>query len=171
MSETFHAPSPASEASRFAPNGGTERPESGAQSMPQRTAAPLAGAPANAEQIAIPRGGSFKGLLAFSGEASVLRRAHALPTSSGIISANSRPTSSSASSKASATASDGRRWPAVGAARAGAAESAPNGAPWPDTPAAARAEPAEAPARSCGGMAAPAPRASTKSQPPWIWGV
>lgn len=76
MSETFHAPSPASEASRLAPNGGTERPESGAQSMPQRTAAPLAGAPANAEQIAIPRGGSFKGLLAFSGEASVLGELH-----------------------------------------------------------------------------------------------
>lgn len=61
MTETFHTP-------ELAP----KRPESGPQSSPQRTAAPRVEASTCDEPIAIPRGGSFEGLLAFSGHASVL---------------------------------------------------------------------------------------------------
>lgn len=68
MSETFHASGPAGEAPRLAPGP----LESDPQSLPQRTAAPRAAASTRDEQVAIPRGGSFQGLLAFSGQASVL---------------------------------------------------------------------------------------------------
>lgn len=72
MSETFHARSAAGDAHRAALDRAAARSESGDQSLPQRTAAPSNDGSASGEQVAIPRSGSFQGLLAFSGEASVL---------------------------------------------------------------------------------------------------
>ena len=77
MSEPFHAmrapaPNGPAETSVASGNRAASHSETDREHLAQRTAAPLERPAASAESVAIPRGGSFTGLLSFRGEASVL---------------------------------------------------------------------------------------------------
>jgi cytoskeletal protein CcmA (bactofilin family) len=81
MSEPFQAPSTSrphrtTQTAAASENRAPTGPEIAREGAAQRTAALLAAGAESAEPIAIPRGGSFTGLLSFSGEACVLGELH-----------------------------------------------------------------------------------------------